>query len=304
MIEIKRILCPIDFSEFSRHALDYAIAMARWYGSRVFALHVFTNWPVVDVIPSLGIHGMEPLPLKTIDRKALSAELRQFVERHPATDVRIEPVIVEAADVHREIIAQAETLKADLIVIGSHGRSGFEHLLLGSITEKVLRKASRPVMVVPHRVGEAVPYGVRFTRILCAVDFSESSLSALEYAISLAEEADAQLTALHVVEMPAGLYEASAIFEVAEFRLAAEAASRKRLHELIPNSVRTYCEVETVVSQGRISREILRLADERKTDLIVMGVHGRGAVDLMMFGSNTHRVIQAAACPVLTIRGY
>jgi nucleotide-binding universal stress UspA family protein len=207
--------------------------------------------------------------------------------------------------VHREILAQADVQKADLVVIGSHGRSGFERLLLGSITEKVLRKATCPVMVVPRRAGDASsPGAAHFGQIVCPVDFSDSSLTALTYAISLAEEADAHLTVLHVVEIPAGLYEASAVFDVAEFRVAAEAASRKRLNELIPDSVRAYCEVETVVSEGRTSREIVRLAAERKSDLIVMGVHGRGAVDLMVFGSNTHRVIQSASCPVLTMRGH
>ena len=76
------------------------------------------------------------------------------------------------------------------------------------------------------------------------------------------------------------------------------------MRELIPNSARAYCEVETVVCEGRTSREILRFAADQKSDLIVMGVHGRGAVDLMVFGSNTHRVIQSATCPVLTMRGH
>lgn len=303
MIEIKRILCPIDFSEFSRHALQHAIAMAKWYESRISVLHIFTNWPAVSVIPSLGAGEITPIPIRDIDSKVLMTHLREFCERE-ATNVAIDPLLVESPEVHREILAQAGAQKADLIVIGSHGGSGFEHLLLGSITEKVLRKASCPVMVVPRRAGEASATGAaaHFARILCPVDFSESSLSALEYAISLAEEADARLTLLHVVEIPAGLYEASAVFDVTEFRMAAETASRKRLQDLVPSAVRAYCEVETVVAEGRTSHEILRLAGERKADLIVMGVHGRGAVDLMVFGSNTHRVIQAASCPVLTIR--
>ena len=305
MIEIKRILCPVDFSEFSRHALDYAIAMANWYESRVSVLHVFSQWPVVDVIPSLRTSGMPPIALREVDRQALTEQLQNFIGRDAALEKVIDPLLVEAPDVHREILAQADVQKADLVVIGSHGRSGFERLLLGSITEKVLRKATCPVMVVPRRVGDRAPSGAaRFSRILCPVDFSESSLTALTHAISLAEEADARLTVLHVVEIPAGLYEASAALDIDGFRVAAEASSRKRLGELIPDSVRTYCEVETVVSEGRTAREILRLAAERKADLIVMGVQGRGAVDLMVFGSNTHRVIQSASCRVLTIRGH
>ena len=101
-------------------------------------------------------------------------------------------------------------MKADLLVIGTHGRSGFERLVLGSVTEKVLRKASCPVLTVPKRLPDAVPVGpVLFKRILCPVDFSESSLHALSYAVSMAQEADGQLTVLHVVahefEYTAGL---------------------------------------------------------------------------------------------------
>jgi nucleotide-binding universal stress UspA family protein len=221
-------------------------------------------------------------------------------------DVQIGLVLQEAPDVHREILAQADALKADLIVVGSHGRSGFERLLLGSITEKVLRKATCPVMVVPPRVDEAaLSRAVHVSRMLCPVDFSDSSIAALTFAISLAEEADACLTVLHVVEMLPGLHEPpmSAGFNVDEWRVAAQASCLERLRALIPDSVRSYCTVDTVVSEGKASRAILRLAAERHSDLIVMGVQGRGTVDVMLFGSNTHDVIRAASCPVLTVHG-
>jgi nucleotide-binding universal stress UspA family protein len=221
--------------------------------------------------------------------------------------VQIGVVLQEAPDVHREILAQADALKADLIVVGSHGRSGFERLLLGSITEKVLRKATCPVMVVPRRVDEAaLSRAVHVSRIFCPVDFSDSSIAALTFAISLAEEADAVLTVLHVVEMPQGLFESSmsAGFNVADWRAAAQASCLERLRELIPDSVRSYCTVDTVVSEGKASRVILRLAAERNSNLIVMGVQGRGGVDLMVFGSNTHDVIWAASCPVLSVHGH
>jgi universal stress protein A len=214
MIGIKRILCPIDFSEFSRHALDYAVATARWYESQVFALHVFTTWPVVDVVPLLPTQGIQRLALSDVDRDALTEQLRRFVATNATTEGDIEALVVEAPDVYREILAQADVVKADLIVIGSHGRSGFERLLLGSITEKVLRKATCPVMVVPRRAGDLSPSGAHFTRILCPVDFSKSSLTALKFSLSLAEEADAHLTALHVVQIPAGLYEPTAGFDI------------------------------------------------------------------------------------------
>jgi len=303
MTHFKRILCPIDFSEFSQHALDCAVAIARSHKSRVIAVHVFANWPVVDVIPSLRTEALQTVSLKDIDREALLGQLHRVVNVRPTHGVEIEAVLTEAPDVHREILAQAIAVKADLIVMGSHGRSGFERMLLGSITEKVLRKAACPVMVVPPRVDDAARVGgVQFRRILCPVDFSSSSIAALTYARSLAREADAQLTALHVIEVPAELDEAAG-FDIPEWRKATESACRTRLRDLVPESARASCTVDTIFSEGRASRDILRVAAERGTDLIVMGVHGRGAVDLMLFGSNTHHVIRGASCPVLTIRG-
>ena len=295
--QFKRILCPTDFSEFSRHALDCAVGLAQRHKARVTALHVFANWPAVDVVPSLRTEGPQRISFTDANRAALLGCLQDFVVNGPA-GVHVETKLEEAADVHREILAQADALHADLIVIGSHGRSGFEHVLLGSITEKVLRKAQCPVMVVPRRV-EAGPG--RFTRILCPMDFSCSSIAALTAAADLARADGAELTALHVIEIPAGLYETPG-FDITAYRAGAEARSRARLTELIPDTAVGISRVNVTVAEGRIAHEVLRVAAERNSDLIVMGVHGRHAVGLMLFGSNTHHVIRAATCPVLTIR--
>lgn len=307
MIEIRRVLCPIDFSDHSRHALDCALAIARWYGSRVTLLHVYTRWPPEDVTPPSRLEGAlySPSPDVEIDREALRRQMRDLVPEPAGEGVEVDVSLREAENVHREILAQAAATTADLIVIGSHGRTGFERLLLGSITEKILRKATCPVMVVPPRAADldpAVP--VQFKRILCPIDFSPGSEVALPYALSLAEEADARLTLVHAIEIPPELYPSrDARHEhVAEIRAAAEAERLRALRALVPDGLDDYCTVETVVAEGRASREILRLAAERRSDLIVMGVQGRGAVDLLMFGSNTHEVIRAAPCPILTIR--
>jgi nucleotide-binding universal stress UspA family protein len=145
---------------------------------------------------------------------------------------------------------------------------------------------------------------VAFKRILCAVDFSDSSLSALAYALTLAEETDAHLTLLHAIEMPPELREnpLAPDFDVDRIHAAAEAEARRRLRDLVPEAARTYCTVETAVVEGRAYRRLLQQAAAQKSDLIVMGVHGRGALDLLLFGSTTHHVIRAAACPVLIVR--
>jgi nucleotide-binding universal stress UspA family protein len=155
MTHTKCILCPVDFSECSRHALDCAVGLARLNKAPLVVLHVFAQWPAVDVVPSLQITS-PGISLKDVDRDVLTRCLKEFVgtplSELAETDVRV----IEAPDVQREILAQADALNAGLIVIGSHGRSGFERLLLGSTTERVLRDARCPVMLVPQHADLAL----------------------------------------------------------------------------------------------------------------------------------------------------
>jgi nucleotide-binding universal stress UspA family protein len=297
VIEIRRVVCPIDFSEFSRHALQHAIAVAKWYGSSLTVIHVVANLPTMDV---------PGVPLTAVERERVMAEMQSFAGHLPP-EISARFLVREASDVHRAILAEAQALMTDVLVIGTHGRSGFERLLLGSVTEKVVRKSPCPVMVVPPRVQNAAGPGLihgNRPRILCAVDFSDVSLAALEYAMSLAEEADADLSLLHAIEVPPELLEHIPVppdFDVDQCRAAARAGCDRRLRELVPPSVHTYCHVNTVVAEGAPHREILRLSAEQKSDLIVMGVHGRSAVDALVFGSNTARVSRGALCPVLMV---
>jgi nucleotide-binding universal stress UspA family protein len=217
---------------------------------------------------------------------------------------RIDFRIQEGGFAHNEIVAQIDALHADLLVLGTHGRSGFQRLFLGSVSEKVIRKAVCPTLIVPPRAPDvATDAPVQFHRILCPIDFSDSSLDALEHAINLAEEADARLTLLHVVEIPRVLSDEPAVdIDMSAIREGAATEARRKLHGLVPDQARTYCTVDTAVVEGRAYREILRHATEGRADLIVMGGHGRGALDLLVFGSTTHHVVRSASCPVLIIR--
>jgi nucleotide-binding universal stress UspA family protein len=302
MIEIRRILCPIDFSDYSRRALDHAIAIARWYESAVTVLHVFAAAPAAPV--GAGPVVLEPIVLTPRDRSRLLADVKAFAERESAPGITIDAVVREG-DVAGEVLEHATSMKADLLVIGTHGRSGFERLLLGSVAERVLRKASCPVMTVPRGLPDAVPAGpVLYKRILCPVDFSESSVHALNYAMSLAQEADGQLTVLHVVahefEYTAGI-EYDAGMTIRDLLKEREDALQRRLQEVVAGAPE-FCRVESLMTHGKPWREVLRVAAERQSDLIVMGVQGRGAADRLFFGSTTQHVVREASCPVLTLR--
>lgn len=291
MITITHILCPVDFSSYSRHALAHAVALARWYGARVTVLHVFQVPTAVD--PAVG-----PI-LPVVSRDDLMDDLAKFAGPWTTSKIRLD-LAVEDGLPGRDIVAHARRTGADLIVIGTHGASGFEHFLVGSVTEKVLRKAPCPVLTVPPSVVEAHE-PVQFKRILCPVDFEPSSMDGLAFALSLAEESDASLTVLHVLE-PVTQEALAVAFDEAESRRLLELQARQRMAAAIPAEAREWCRATELVAWGKPYREILRLAGETNADLIVMGVAGRGPVNLMVFGSTTNQVVRQAVCPVLTLR--
>jgi nucleotide-binding universal stress UspA family protein len=299
MIAIHRILCPVDFSETSRGALEHAAALARWYDARLTALHVVPLVPTTLTFPpAISAATMEPISPETF-----RGELRRFVAS--VADTVPTDLVVLSGDPARTTLDQARALESDLLVLGTHGRAGFERLVLGSVAEKVLRRATCPVLTVPPAVAEQ-PVAPRppYKRILCPVDFSAASDRALRYAVSLAEEAQARLVLLHVLELfPEQDIREHGHFDVPEYRRFLEEDARRRLAEAIPGEARAWCEPVEQVGQGKPYREILRVAADDKSDAIVMGVHGRGAIDLALFGSTTNQVVRHAHCPVLTVRG-
>ncbi len=226
-------------------------------------------------------------------RSFAADELRAFLENHTQPGVRMESQIQEG-DITDTILALARAREADLIVMGTHGRHGLDHLLLGSVTEKVLRKARCPVLVVRAPFGQpGRPPGaeVQFGRILFCVDFSAHSDAGLRYALSLAQEYQAELTLLHVREDSPGAKEMEKI----------RAEVDDRLRALVPSGGPTGAQIKTHVGVGKPYAEILRYAREITADLILLGVRGRNVLDLALFGSTTHRVIQQSSCPVLTV---
>ena len=169
--------CAQSTFQTTRRALDHAVAIARWYDSTITAVHVFSPVPV----PAYGPPpiALEPIVLTSADRERFLATTRQFIERESPQNIAFDAVIREG-NAATEILECASSLKADLLVLGTHGRSGFERLLLESVTEKVLRKGTCPVLTVPPALPDAVPAAPGlFNEILCPVDFSDSSSSAV-----------------------------------------------------------------------------------------------------------------------------
>jgi nucleotide-binding universal stress UspA family protein len=302
MIKIRHILCPVDLSDASLRALRHASALAGWYESSLTALFVETTLPIRNGA-DFEDFAIAPAAVMEATRSSRGVrDVRMFVDR-ASCGAEVDVVVEESTHVDTAILESARRLPADLIVMGTHGRFGVQRLLLGSVAEKVLRSAPCPVMVVPPH-DTVPPSTVSFTHIVCAIDFSESSLAGLSWALSLAEEADAHLSLLHVIEVPPELRVSAIVTDrnLDELRAASEADTLARLRSLVPAHAAEFCSVETSTAAGAAGHAILQFAAERKADLIVMGAQGHGPLERLIFGSKTRDVASGAICPVLTVR--
>lgn len=296
-----RLLCPIDFSVVSTHALEQAAAIARGSGAQIVALAVLPS--LAPEVADIAADSAGAVTGGNDDLRRWRALAETQCRAITAAGVDVSVEVVEAHPVDA-ILARARTLGADLIVMGTHGAGGFRHFVLGSVTEKVLRQASCPVLTVPPRAVETAASD--FRQVLTPVDFSPSSLKAVELAADLARQSRGHLTLLHVVEwpwhdepdsVPEGVPPAQAQV-LRDYRRYLEHGAIERLRTLVPDHV----DVSTAVRFGKPWAETLAAAAAARADLIVLGVHGRGPIDLGFFGSTTNHVVRAATCPVLTVR--
>jgi len=295
MTEIRRILCPIDRSDTSGHALEYGLMLARWYGASVTALEIV--WITVPPVSASAQPALSPAQVE-----AFSDELKAFVSARDASGVDVTSQIGQGP-VIASILQEAKALPADLIVLGTHGHTGVERFLLGSVAEKTLRKAPCPVLTIPPAASDAPSVPQPFQSILCAVDFSPASLEALQYALRLAEESGKRITLLHVFDWDVDRLMPEQ-FDAAthELREQHRVETVERLEALVSEEARTWCDVRVLTATGRPHEEVVLAAAGERADLIVIGAHGRRASDLLHVGSTTNQVVRHATCPVLTIR--
>jgi len=299
MTAFSHVLCPIDLSELSTRPLAYAAAVASSYGARLTVLHVA---PTFDAMEVRSGALFDPVRIVyPIRREEILEQLRRMVT---AADVPAAGVTLaaEQGQPASTIVAQAVATNADLLVIGTHGWSGFDQLLLGSIADKILRKAPCAVLTVPpHVPGSAKRVAV--SSILCAVDFSPTSQETLTVAAEIAGRMHARLVVLSVIEWMAE--ELPDVFEVEQSAttLALRKHAERELRHLSAAHVPTVHDVTTRVVLGRAHRQIVKAAQEEEADLIVIGTRGFGRAAHALLGSTTEQVVRAASCPVLTVRG-
>ncbi|HEV3218294.1 MAG TPA: universal stress protein [Candidatus Acidoferrales bacterium] len=290
-INLKKVLYLTDFSEPSEAALPFAAAVAREYGAKVYALHVMTPSPLAYTTPESIVPVMEA------EEEVARVEM-QRADAHLAGIVH-EIIVENGVSVWPAVERAIKQLGIELIVVGTHGRSGAERLLLGSVAEEIFRRSSVPVLTIGPWAARAVHNAAKFHRILFATDFTKESLAAAPYAISMAQENQARLVLLHVIR-------ASRHRGDEKHAEQTIADAMHRLLEIIPADAELWCRPEASVQYGTPADTILDLARDRGADLIVMGVrdavgHLGAAVHIQR--ATAHQVVAHALCPVLTVRG-
>lgn len=285
-IQLQNILFTTDFSPVAAAALPYAGELAKHYRAKLYALHVRT--PVINpMTPPAGWPALE---------RAAEEEERQWREALRNAIPGIEPtVLIEDGDFSANVKSVGGEKNIDLIVMGTRGLTGVAKFLLGSSAEEVFRDATCPVLTIGPYAPAEPGHGGEITRMLYATNFQEGPLPAARYALSLAQEYQAHMTLLHVIEEP----------KVGDLVVPQDLieASKRHLARIVPPEAELWCVPDFVVERGDVAGKILEVAKIRRADLIVLGVHQGfpGAASHLPI-STAHKVVSHATCPVLTVR--
>ncbi len=277
-----RILVPVDFTETSTVAFRAAQNFATRFDAEILALFADSFLPPVayaDIPVTWYSENLEEMKNMALNR------LVEYAKQNAAPGTKWEARVAADTPVHA-ILNIAHTYGADMIVMGTHGYSGWRRALLGSVTESVLHEIDIPVLTVRHRADAPTGGAAKLTRILCPVNYSDVARDALIRAGAIADAFDAEIYVLNVVE--------AAHHEPHEGEM-------DELREWIPHEVRHRCSYKELVIHGHAAETVLDLAHKLETDLIVLGAQHKRFADTTVIGTTTERIIRHAYCPVLTV---
>lgn len=289
-IILNHILFLTDFSGASERAIPFVCEIAKEYGAKVTALHVLVPDVLTYMTPDSPSAAIE------LQKDSALAEMKQVENQLAGVPNKV--LVLGGKEVWATLEPVLREDQVDLIVLGTSGRRGLQKLLLGSTAEEVFRRSPIPVMTIGPAADKSDQRGARWERVVFASDFTPESLRALPYAISFAEENNARLILLHVIEVWGQRKEGNK-----QGLTVAEAMHQ--LHEIIPPEAALWCRPETVVEHGEPAARILEVAKQKKADLIVLGIHGASHISVAtrLEKSLAHMIVANASCPVLTVRG-
>jgi nucleotide-binding universal stress UspA family protein len=279
----KFILCPTDFSELATLALHYGKMMAVCFDARLIVLYANPFTP-----PPHFTSGQVDELVKAIEHSKGAAKeyLIPHVHEHIGESIEFEAMVAENQPVPA-ILHMADEKKADMIIMGTHGRSGFNRFMLGSVTEKVLHETDCPVLTVREKKNAKRPSKDSIRHVLCPINYTEVALKALEHAVAISRCFGAELLVLHVIES-----RSSDVKEEVE---------HGRLCAWVPSDIRSRCSLKEIVRRGDAAEKIVEVAQDEASDLIVLGAQHKRFSDTTVIGATTVRVTRHAPCPVLTV---
>ena len=297
MIQLRRILFPTDFSRCASQALVHAVHLAKRHQAELHVLH------------ALVLHGytngsalMAEIDLVETQLEQVAADRMRSVTKDLTVGI---PVVIRAKrrglSAAPVILEYADDNNIDLIVLGTHGRRGLDHLFLGSVAEEVVRFAPCPVFTV-RESKEPIPVKM-VERILVPVDFSTHSQTAVTYAKGLAGAYNARLQLLHVIEPV--VYPSFYALDTANFfdwMAATEVEAGLQLHRFLESSKGPEVPADFYVVRGRAATDVVDFAVSKNTDLIVMATHGLTGLKRLYLGSVCEKVVRRSRCPVFAVK--
>lgn len=283
-VRLKHLLYATDFSDASRAALPIVSAIARKYGSHVFAAHVWSPLPYSMVSPEAlsTLEGKEERDAREV--------LEQFVRTSEFEGLEVTPIL-RCGDAVRELGRIVHQQHIELAILSTHGRTGFKRLLMGSVAEELFRCLPCPVLTVGPNISSRFAAASEVKEILFPTDLSFDSGAVFPYLAALAAEYAAGVTLLHVVSRddrkhPAGMDEADAL--------------RSAMRRMFVPQIDPRCEARLLVEAGDPVERILSHARNDKADLIGFGVRQGGEISTHLRNSVPYKVMLGAECPVLT----
>lgn len=296
-VEINSIFCATDISDFSNHAVSWGIALAREFSAKLYVCHV------VD-FPTSITYGDGPIFFVDQQSQAIGNANRQLKQLVGDKEVQWEPLVTvgHAGD---EISRLAKEKGVDLAISATHGRSGLKRLILGSVTERLMRTLHCPLLIVrgpKHNLNILSEEGLRFKKILVGCDFSEDSALAFQHGLSLAQEFQSELHLVHVMEPPVYMDMFKPAGEYGkEIQVDLQTQIKNKLKKMVPQEAFNWCTPQTALLDGPSHEGLIRYAQKSEIDLIVLGVRGQGLVERLFIGSTTDRVVRQTPCPVLSV---
>ena len=299
-MKIKQILFPTDFSPCSDHALRHALSLAELYGASLSIVHV--TLPLEhDTRAQSGISDLDRAQ-EEIDRLS-EGQMRAAEEKRTYKEIHIEQTTIRGISAAPALLEFAAEHDVDLIVMGTHGRRGLNHFMLGSVAAEVVRLSPIPVFSV--RESRNVMYPLHFGQILVPVDFSPFSRDAVSTAKHLAHDFGATLRLLHVIEeiIHPSFY-LTGQTPLSSWLPDVEAAALKEMKILFEKADGPEIPVEYHVKQARAAIGIADFVKRNGIDLVVMASHGLTGVTHFLLGSVTERLLRMASCPLFVLKSF